>query len=181
MSFPRAVAHFVFHFSFRIFHFASAPAGDRNSIAHTPLPMPRKERSAGFILFRADPAGGRAFLLLDYGRHWDYPKGHVEPGESDLDAAIRELREETGITSPRVIDGFAHEIEYYFRSGRHGLIQKRVVFFLAQTDATDVTLSDEHVGHAFLDYESALKRLSYATAKAVLRKAQAFLSHSAPD
>lgn len=139
--------------------------------------MPRQERSAGFILFRVDPAapGGRVFLLLDYGRHWDYAKGHVEKGESDLDAAVRELHEETGIPRPRVIDGFAHEIEYFFRSSKHGLVQKRVVFFLGQTDAAEVTISDEHTGWAFLDYESALQRLSYATAKDVLRRAQEFL------
>jgi 8-oxo-dGTP pyrophosphatase MutT (NUDIX family) len=139
--------------------------------------MPRQERSAGFILFRSDPSvpGGRVYLLLDYGRHWDYVKGHVEKGESDLEAAIRELHEETGIAAPRVVDGFAHEIEYYFRSSKHGLIQKRVVFFVGETDATEVTLSDEHVGSVFLDYESAMKRLSYATAREVLKKANAFL------
>lgn len=139
--------------------------------------MPRLERSAGFILFRLDEHGTRQFLLLDYGRHWDYAKGHVEKGESDLDAAVRELKEETGIESPRVVDGFAHEIEYFFRSGKHGLVQKRVAFFLGETDATTVTISDEHVGYTFLDYDSALKRLSYATAKDVLRKAQAFLTN----
>lgn len=140
--------------------------------------MPRQERSAGFILFRADPDAdaGREFLLLNYGRHWDYPKGHVEKGESDLEAAIRELREETGIPAPRVLEGFAHEIEYYFRSTKHGLIRKRVVFFLGQTETKDVTISHEHVGYDFLDYEMALKRLSYATAREVLRKAQEYLT-----
>lgn len=139
--------------------------------------MPRQERSAGFILFRSDPtaSGGRVFLLLDYGRHWDYVKGHVEKGETDLQAAIRELQEETGIPAPRVIEGFKHEIEYYFRSAKHGLIQKRVVFFLGETDATEVTLSHEHVGFIFLDYDSAMKRLSYATARDVMRKANEFL------
>jgi bis(5'-nucleosidyl)-tetraphosphatase len=140
--------------------------------------MPRQERSAGFILFRSEPTapGGRVFLLLDYGRHWDYAKGHVEKGESDLDAAIRELREETGIVDPRVINGFSHEIIYYFRSSKHGLIKKRVIFFLGETDVAEVVLSHEHVGAIFLDYESAMKRLSYSTARDVLRKANEFLS-----
>ncbi len=152
-------------------------AGVPRANRHTRLSMPRQERSAGFILFRTDSSapGGRLFLLLDYGRHWDYAKGHVEEGETDLAAAIRELHEETGIASPRVIEGFSHEIEYYFRSSKHGLIRKRVIFFVAETDANEVTLSDEHIGSAFLDYESAMKRLSYATAKDVLRAAHEFL------
>lgn len=143
--------------------------------------MPRQERSAGFILFRNDSAapGGRLYLLLDYGRHWDYAKGHVEKGESDLDAAIRELKEETGIKAPKVVEGFSHEIEYFFRSSKHGLIRKSVVFFLGQTNARDVILSEEHIAYEYLDYDSAMKRLTYANARETLRKAQEFLSQSA--
>ena len=135
--------------------------------------MSRQERSAGFILFRNDSAapGGRVYLLLDYGRHWDFPKGHVEKGETDLEAALRELHEETGIASPRVIEGFSHEIEYFFRASKGGMIQKRVIFFLAETDESKVILSKEHVAFAFLNFEAALKRLGYVTAKEILRKA----------
>ena len=140
-------------------------------------PMPRVERSAGFILYRVDPTApqGRVYLLLDYGRHWDYVKGHVEPGEDDLAAAVRELKEETGIDRPKLIDSFAHEIEYFFRSGRHGLVQKHVIFFIGETDATEVALSHEHVGYAFLPYDEAIKRLTYSTARDVLRKAHEHL------
>lgn len=143
--------------------------------------MPRHERSAGFILFRNDAAapGGRVYLLLDYGRHWDYVKGHVEAGEDDRQAAVRELKEETGIGSPRIVDGFEHPVDYYFRSGKHGLIHKTVVFFVAETAETEVVLSDEHVGAAFLPYDEAMKRLTYATARDLLKSADAFLNAEA--
>jgi bis(5'-nucleosidyl)-tetraphosphatase len=147
--------------------------------------MPRHERSAGFILYRRDPAApeGRVYLLLDYGRHWDYVKGHVEQGEDDRQAAVRELKEETGIGPPRFVDGFAHVVEYYFRSNRHGLIHKTVAFFLGETDARDVILSEEHVGAAFLPYEAAMARLTYATARDLLKNAHEFLTSraAAPD
>ena len=73
------------------------------------------ERSAGFVIYHVrpgdGPAGDRAaYLVLDYGRHWDFAKGHVERGEDDLAAATRELAEETGLTGVRVVPGFAHEI-----------------------------------------------------------------------
>jgi len=100
--------------------------------------MTRTERSAGMIVFRPDK-GGRdqySFLLLDYGQHWDFPKGHVDAGESDLAAAVRELREETGIDDAQIIDGFSHEITYFFRGRGSQLVRKTVIFFLARTKAS---------------------------------------------
>jgi 8-oxo-dGTP pyrophosphatase MutT (NUDIX family) len=143
--------------------------------------MAREERSAGVVLFRADPdaPGGRVFLLLDYGRYWDYPKGHVEAGEDDLTAALRELHEETGIADAALLPDFRHDITYFFRDRKKGLIRKTVTFFLASTRSTGVTLSHEHVGHTFLPFEQALARLNYPNAKATLQAAQDFLTRSA--
>ncbi len=53
--------------------------------------------SAGIVLFRQDSLPQRCLLLRAY-RNWDFPKGRVEPGETPLEAAQRELAEETGVT-----------------------------------------------------------------------------------
>jgi hypothetical protein len=55
------------------------------------------------------------------------------------------------------------------------MIKKTVVFFLASTQTEAVTLSHEHVAYAWLDEAAALKRLSYANAKAILRAASEHL------
>jgi bis(5'-nucleosidyl)-tetraphosphatase len=138
--------------------------------------MPAKsERSAGVLVYRLDDEGEPHFLLLDYGRYWDYPKGHVEKGEDDLTAAKRELREETGIEDVTLDGSFRHDMSYFFRDKRKGLIRKTVVFFLGSTGAQVVAVSDEHVAAEFLPYDRALERVTYANAKTALRAAKAHL------
>jgi 8-oxo-dGTP pyrophosphatase MutT (NUDIX family) len=146
--------------------------------------MAREERSAGFLIFHRKGAnaspGELRFLLLNYGRHWDFAKGHVEGDETELEAAVRELREETGIRDVTAVPGFRQEIVYFFRSARKGLIRKTVTFFLAEVSKADVILSEEHVGYEFLPYDLAVKRVTFAAAKELLRTAHAHLTASAP-
>jgi len=140
-------------------------------------PSLRDERSAGFVLFRVDPGTLQVplYLLLDYGTHWDYAKGHVEAGEDDLSAARRELDEETGLTEAELVPNFARELTYVFRDRKKRLVRKTVVFFLARTSQipASVRLSHEHVGFEFLPFETALKRLTHVGAKELLRLAHA--------
>ena len=134
--------------------------------------MARTERSAGVVVYRVAPATGvRHYLLLDYGRHWDFPKGHLEPGEDDAAAALREFREETGITAVTLAPHFKHEVSYYFRDRKGRLTRKTVAFFLGQTASDEVSLSHEHVGYAFLPIDAALARVTYANARGLLRLA----------
>lgn len=134
------------------------------------------ERSAGVLLYHVAQDSVRRFLLLDYGSHWDYAKGHVEAGEDDITAARRELQEETGITQAEFVPDFAREITYVFRGRRGQLIKKTVVFFLASTSITDVILSHEHVGFTWVTPEEALRKLTYTNARAVLEAALAKLA-----
>jgi 8-oxo-dGTP pyrophosphatase MutT (NUDIX family) len=139
------------------------------------------ERSAGIIVFRFDSGMKEPqFLLLDYGKYWEYPKGHVERGEDDLAAAVRELEEETGIDDVEIVDGFEHEITYFFRDKRKGLVRKTVVFFLGHTHRQDVKISHEHVGADFLSYDEAIERLGFKNSKAALSAAKAFLDRATP-
>jgi len=132
----------------------------------------RVEESAGFVLFRVIH-GRRLYLLLDYSKHWDYPKGHVEKGETPWQAAVRELFEETGISQVQRVGDFEHKIQYEFFSSRKGPVRKTVTYFAGITEQEQVKLSDEHVGYAWLGYQEAMKQLTFDSAKDVLQRADA--------
>ena len=133
------------------------------------------EKSAGIVLFRNN-SGKNEFLLLNYPQgHWDFVKGKIEQNETLYEAAIRETREETGITNIEFIDGFEESVEYDFRFKKEN-IHKKVIFFLAKTDEKNIKLSHEHNDYLWLEYSDALKKTTFENAKNVLTKANEFLS-----
>lgn len=131
------------------------------------------ERAAGFVLYAPldRPCGERRFLVLCHraGGHWAFPKGRIESGESEYEAALRELREETGIGRVCPLEGFRAESRYRFR--REGQwIDKTVVYFAAESKEGSVRLSDEHTAWAWLGRSEAAQRLTYAEARNVLAR-----------
>ena len=134
----------------------------------------KNEQSAGIVFFRKIE-NRIEFLLLHYpSGHWDLVKGHIESNETAKEAAKRESKEETGITDIKLIDGFEEEIEYYFRYDNQD-IHKKVTFFLSETKQDRITLSDEHLDFIWLDFENATKKITFDTAKQIVRKANDLL------
>jgi 8-oxo-dGTP pyrophosphatase MutT (NUDIX family) len=135
----------------------------------------KEERSAGIIVFR-EKSNKNEFLLLNYpGGHWDFVKGRIENGETAHQTAIRETKEETGISKLQFIDGFEEKIEYNFQF-EGNLVHKEVVFFLAKTETDQVKVSFEHLDYVWLDYNSALEKITYQNSKNLLIKANKLLA-----
>ena len=133
------------------------------------------EKSAGIVLFRND-SNKNEFLLLNYPQgHWDFIKGKVEENETTHETAIRETKEETGISNIEFIDGFEEWVEYDFKFKKED-IHKKVIFFLAKTDEKNIHLSHEHNDYIWLEYNDALKKTTFENAKNILSKANEFLS-----
>jgi len=135
----------------------------------------REQKSTGIVLFRND-SGKNEFLLLNYPQgHWDFIKGKVEQGETPHETALRETKEETGISDIEFIDGFEESVEYDFRFKNED-IHKKVIFFLAKTNEKKISLSHEHNDFVWLEYDDALKKTTFRNAKNVLSKTNEFLS-----
>lgn len=95
--------------------------------------MARSKFSAGVVVLRPDPRGWR-YVLLRVFKTWDFPKGRVEPGESPLDAAIREVEEETGLTTLQFRWGEAYRETVPYSSG------KIARYYIATAISGDVSL-----------------------------------------
>jgi bis(5'-nucleosidyl)-tetraphosphatase len=134
------------------------------------------EKSAGFILITDDfETTDYSVLLLHYtSGHWDFPKGNIETNETELESATRELQEETGIESFRVIPSFRYVLDYKY-TRRNVLISKQVTLFLASTGVRKVKISHEHIGYSWVKKSDATTQLTYKNAKNALMQAINFL------
>lgn len=142
------------------------------------------EVSVGAAIFRVEN-GRRLYLVLRYpSGHYDFPKGHVEIGESEEDTLRRETEEETGITNLSVFP-VRESIRYFYvakggertrrrREGRGTKVFKQVHFYPAETSDTDIRISHEHIGFEWLPYERAYAKLTFENAKRVLARAESF-------
>jgi 8-oxo-dGTP pyrophosphatase MutT (NUDIX family) len=133
-----------------------------------------EETSAGVRLFRRENSK-ILFLLLNYpSGHWDFVKGKMELGETTHQTAVRETQEETGITDIVFLDNFEEWIKYNFQY--HGeLVNKKVVFFLAETKTEQVLISYEHLDYTWVNYEIAMEKTTFENAKSILTKAKTLL------
>lgn len=135
-----------------------------------------REQSAGAVVYRVTEDGKRIYLLLQAtsGKPYGFPKGKIDPGESEETAARREISEEAGLEHVSFAPDFRHVVQYTYRRGR-AVIKKEVIYFLAGTDNPEVHLSWEHVAFTWVPIEEALELVHYENARELLRKAHKYL------
>ncbi len=136
----------------------------------------KEEVSAGGIVYRRSSAGLRVLLIRDSYRNWGFPKGHLETDESPDAAALREVREETGLSRVELKAPLA-TIDWHFRF-RGKVVHKTCHFFLIEAASARVRpLRKEGITACrWLAFERAAMLVSYENARMVLARAQAMLA-----
>lgn len=121
--------------------------------------MTQRLLSAGIVVLHCGTDGCRYLLLRSY-RYWDFPKGLVEAGESPLQAALRETREETGLSELDFAWGDAFCATVPYGAGKVA----RYYLALSATDqlapqANELLGRAEHQELRWFDYRQARIRL----------------------
>ena len=145
--------------------------------------------SAGVVLF-CETERGREYLLIRYpSGHFDYARGHLEAGETKKEAALREVREETGIREVQFFDKEFHTKFFYVAKGgererripdgKGVIIFKEVFMYPGKVANKDIRLSHEHTEYVWLPYQEALAKVTFENAQRVLAETEAYLSSHA--
>jgi 8-oxo-dGTP pyrophosphatase MutT (NUDIX family) len=138
-----------------------------------------QETSAGGVVIRGEPGHEQVVAIVPVKRApggervLGLPKGHIDPGETELDAAVREVREEAGVVTEPV--GKLGEVRYFYRrEGR--TIPKSVAFFLLRYLSGETSEHDHEIEDArWLDLRDALTTLTYEGEREMVARAIALL------
>lgn len=123
--------------------------------------------SAGAVLYTVIGGERRYVLVREKNGSYGLPKGHVEPGETLAQTALREVWEETGVTATLQVDEPVMVDEYPIAGGD----VKRVSWFIARyADQTPNADRTQVLGVLVLPIEAALKTLTYGSTREILRR-----------
>ncbi|GAC1413386.1 MAG: hypothetical protein NVSMB53_10970 [Gemmatimonadaceae bacterium] len=151
-------------------------AGGSTSRKSPGIRVPVKEQvSAGGVVFRRDKGAVEVVIVSVGGQHrWQLPKGLVDTGENPVVTAVREAREEGGVSS-EVVEPI-EMIEYWYVGLDNGIkvrFHKRVHFYLLRYLAGDTKDHDWEVNEArWVPIEDAAAQLAFANERRVMEKAR---------
>ena len=133
----------------------------------------RFQKSCGAVVFTRQDNEILYVIIRQTNGDYGFPKGHMEPGEDEETTALREIREEVGITA-EIREGFRKETSYPFPNKPH--LIKRVVYFLAEYAKQEIICQRSEVSAAYLlPFEKARELLTFQETKNILTEAARFL------
>lgn len=142
----------------------------------------QKVKACGVLVFRREPEP--SFLVMKHTRRLDLPKGHLEPGETEQQCALREMTEETGIPADavRLDPEFRYEEVYYPVEARFGpgRVEKTLVIFLGWLQQEHPIRPTEHKGYQWITWNPPHTLQKYTLDPLLQRLAEYFQQKHLP-
>lgn len=131
------------------------------------------EKSCGAVVFTRSNGNIQYLLISNLEGIYGFPKGHMEPGETEEQTARREVQEETGLTV-QFVPGFRSEDEHPIPQKENTM--KQIVYFLGEySDQAFVYQKEELTDARLVDYETAMSLFRFESSKRILAEANDFL------
>lgn len=133
------------------------------------------EKSCGAIVFTKESGDLRYVIIQSKEGYYGFPKGHVEGDETETETALREVREETGLTV-QLLDGFRYEDSHPFE--KHGEARiKHIVYFLAEYSGQALTAQESELNSiSLMDFDTAMAAFQFENSRQILKAAHEFLA-----
>ncbi len=135
----------------------------------------KRALSAGGVVFRRDGGEPRILLLRHTGGKWMLPKGTIEEGETPEAVAVREVREETGLSHVRVMADLGEERYYFFWRSEDTYYDKTVRYFLLEFLGVEEARPQAEEGFVACEWvplDEAIDRIKYKETRDVVRRAK---------
>ncbi len=134
------------------------------------------EKSCGAVVFTRENGQIKYVIIKSKEGFYGFPKGHMEGIETEIQTALREVTEETGL-SVDIVGGFRTEDSYPFQ--RNGETRrKHIVYFLAEYSGQTPRAQEAELSSIdLMDFDTAISAFQFDSSKRILTEANAFLMH----
>lgn len=140
--------------------------------------MKKKDEAFGIVPIWRQAEGDRFLLIQHWAGHWGFPKGHADPGETEVATACREFEEETGIRDYEVIEAVSFTEKYSFTRDRQP-IEKTVTYFPAFVKSATVICQEQEIkDYVWVSFDDALQKISFNQARQLLIRVNHYLHSS---
>jgi len=133
-----------------------------------------KEKSCGAIVYKKENGELKFLLVHQNNNNYSFPKGHMEENETELETALREIKEETNL-DVEIDTDFRHQVTYLVESRN---VMKDTVYFLATPKSDDLKPQEGEILNCdWYSYEETNKNLNYPDLKEILESAYNYIKN----